>query len=189
MSVPESHLKLTFDMHRIRIQRFFRTRPIYRNIFYGTVVFIALYGLINVFTPRSGMMSLLPHSWQSGSSGRPTQTTELWEERQQKVKQAFVHAYHGYETYAAPMDELKPLSHMGLNKCVVLHYSVPETIVNTAVLFSFNGWGVTAFDALDTMLMMDLKDEYQRALNIVREADFTTSHVSLPVLPLGKTFS
>lgn len=183
MSASESQLKLTFDMHRIRIQRLFRTRPIYRNIFCGTIVFIALYGVINVFTPRSGMTSLLPHSWQSGSSGGPAQGG-LWEERQQKVKKAFVHAYHGYEKYAAPMDELKPLSNMGLNKCVGLHYPAREAIVNTVILCSFNGWGVTAFDALDTMLMMDLKDEYQRALNIVRKADFTTSQVSLLVLAL-----
>jgi hypothetical protein len=131
MSASDSRLKLTFDMHRTRIQRLFRTRSIYRNIFYGTIVFIALYGLIYVFTPRSGMMSLLPHSWQSGSSGRPTQTAGLWEERQQRVKKAFVHAYHGYEKYAAPMDELKPVSNVGLNKCVVLHYPAPEAIVNT----------------------------------------------------------
>lgn len=183
MSASESQLKLTFDMHRIRIQRLFRTRPIYRNIFCGTIVFIALYGVINVFTPRSGMTSLLPHSWQSGSNGGPAQGG-LWEERQQRVKKAFVHAYHGYEKYAAPMDELKPLSNMGLNKCVGLHYPAREAIVNTVILCSFNGWGVTAFDALDTMLMMDLKDEYQRALNIVRKADFTTSQVSLLVLAL-----
>jgi mannosyl-oligosaccharide alpha-1,2-mannosidase len=43
---------------------------------------------------------------------------------------------------------------------------------------SFNGWGVTAFDALDTMLIMDLRDEYKRALEIVRKADFTKSQVS-----------
>jgi len=53
--------------------------------------------------------------------------------------------------------------------------------VNTVIVNyrSFNGWGVTAFDALDTMLLMDLKDEYQRALKIVRNADFTKSQVSL----------
>jgi len=127
MSASESRLKLTFDMHRIRIQRLFCTRPIYRNIFYGTIVFIALYGLINVFTPRSGMTSLLPHSWQPGSSEGPTQTAEPWKERQQRVKKAFVHAYHGYEKFASPMDELKPLSNVGLNKCVG---PTPEAIVN-----------------------------------------------------------
>jgi len=57
-------------------------------------------------------MSLLPHSWQPG---RPTETVpaELWAERQQRVKKAFVRAYHGYERYAAPMNELRPLANGG----------------------------------------------------------------------------
>ncbi len=44
---------------------------------------------------------------------------------------------------------------------------------------SFNGWGVTAFDSLDTMLLMGLEDEYARALELVKNADFTKSRVSL----------
>jgi len=102
------------------MQRIFHTKLIYRTLFYSTLVSIVLYGLIYVFAPQSGMMSLLPLSWQLG---RPTETTpaELWAERQQQVKKAFVHAYHGYETYAAPMDELRPLANVGVNKCVRRH--------------------------------------------------------------------
>jgi mannosyl-oligosaccharide alpha-1,2-mannosidase len=33
-----------------------------------------------------------------------------WAARANAVKQAFVHAYHGYETYAFPEDELLPLT-------------------------------------------------------------------------------
>ena len=44
---------------------------------------------------------------------------------------------------------------------------------------SYNGWGVTAFDSLDTMLLMDLKDEYRRALRMVEDADFSRSSVIL----------
>lgn len=40
----------------------------------------------------------------------------VWEERAGKVKAAFLHAYHGYEKYAAPRDELLPLSKEGINK-------------------------------------------------------------------------
>src|SRR6266478_5268401 len=32
--------------------------------------------------------------------------SDIWENRAEQVKQAFLHAYHGYETYAAPFDEL-----------------------------------------------------------------------------------
>ena len=44
---------------------------------------------------------------------------------------------------------------------------------------SYNGWGVTAFDALDTMLLMDLKDEYTRAVRIVEMADFNRTTVRI----------
>ncbi|PFH51966.1 glycoside hydrolase family 47 protein [Amanita thiersii Skay4041] len=84
----------------------------------------------------------------------------VWANRATQVKQAFLHAYHGYEAYAAPFDELRPLSNSKIN--------------------NFNGWGVTAFDSLDTMLLMGLQDEYSRALDIVRQANFTHSE-TVPV--------
>lgn len=42
---------------------------------------------------------------------------------------------------------------------------------------SFNGWGVTLFDALDTMWLMDLRGEFQTALQSVAKADFTLTEV------------
>jgi hypothetical protein len=42
---------------------------------------------------------------------------------------------------------------------------------------SFNGWGVTAFDSLDTMLLMGLSEEYEAALEIVKAVDFSKSEV------------
>ncbi|EGO22334.1 glycoside hydrolase family 47 protein [Serpula lacrymans var. lacrymans S7.9] len=83
----------------------------------------------------------------------PPEPPEIWAERAVQVKKAFLHAYHGYERYAAPWDELKPVTHGKVN--------------------NFNGWGVTAIDSLDTMLMMGLKDEYQRALSIVQQSNFS----------------
>jgi len=44
-------------------------------------------------------------------------------------------------------------------------------------VFSFNGWGLTAFDSLDTMLIMGLEDEYQKGLTVVRQANFSMSKV------------
>jgi hypothetical protein len=41
----------------------------------------------------------------------PTNTPlRVWDQRAEQVKRAFLHAYHGYEQYAAPHDELTPLS-------------------------------------------------------------------------------
>lgn len=35
----------------------------------------------------------------------------VWDQRAEQVKRAFAHAYHGYEKYAAPHDELSPLTY------------------------------------------------------------------------------
>ncbi len=43
-------------------------------------------------------------------------TDFTWSERAQKVKDAFVHAYAGYKTYAFGMDELRSVSNGGVNK-------------------------------------------------------------------------
>lgn len=39
-----------------------------------------------------------------------------WTARAEQVKQAFLHAYHGYEEFASPADELLPLSNKSINK-------------------------------------------------------------------------
>ncbi|KAH9951163.1 glycoside hydrolase [Amylocystis lapponica] len=81
-------------------------------------------------------------------------TTALWNSRAEQVKQAFLHAYHGYETHAFPHDELRPLSNMSVD--------------------NFNGWGVSVIDSLDTMILMGLTDEFERALPLVEQAEFKT---------------
>ena len=49
---------------------------------------------------------------------------------------------------------------------------------------SFNGWGVTMYDSLDTMLLMGLHEPYARALKIVEGINFTET-----VRPLTVPFS
>ncbi|KAG6374849.1 glycoside hydrolase family 47 protein [Boletus reticuloceps] len=86
----------------------------------------------------------------------PPDSPEIWADRAAQVKNAFLHAYHGYERYAFPHDELRPISNTSID--------------------NFNGWGVTVVDSLDTMLLMGLEDEYARAIPIV-----TATNFSLPV--------
>ncbi|KAF8637595.1 hypothetical protein AX17_002664 [Amanita inopinata Kibby_2008] len=148
----------TLDMHYRRTlarlchlsQRRLQPRP----ILYGAVVTVALYFLYrNALTSRP---SLLPPKPYKEPEDVPS---DVWEERASEVKHAFLHAYHGYETYAAPSDELLPVSNSQENK--------------------FNGWGVTAFDSLDTMLLMGLDEEFNRTLNtIVKKANFTHSETT-----------
>ncbi|KNZ74573.1 Mannosyl-oligosaccharide alpha-1,2-mannosidase isoform B [Termitomyces sp. J132] len=78
---------------------------------------------------------------------------QAWEETAAQVRRAFMHAYHGYERYAAPHDQLLPLSNN--------HSDI------------FNGWAVTIFDSLDTMLIMDLKNEYARAVDMIKKIEFS----------------
>ncbi|TCD63845.1 hypothetical protein EIP91_004887 [Steccherinum ochraceum] len=86
-------------------------------------------------------------------------TAEQWAERAEDVKRAFVHAYGAYEKYAFPRDELFPLTNKSRD--------------------IFNGWGVTIYDSMDTMLLMGLTDEFTRALDHVSRTNFTiTGHLS-----------
>lgn len=85
----------------------------------------------------------------------PPHANTIWNARAEQVKEAFLHAYRGYQQYAAPSDELLP-------------------ITNTAVN-NFNGWGLQLIDALDTMWIMDLKDEFLDAMPLVANMTFHLS--------------
>ncbi|CAG8473522.1 3719_t:CDS:10, partial [Dentiscutata heterogama] len=80
---------------------------------------------------------------------------QLRESRRDSVKNGFLHAWNGYTRYAWGYDELLPLTNVGRN--------------------NFNGWGATIIDALDTMWIMDLKEEFNRSRDFVRTVDFTRS--------------
>ncbi|KIJ34708.1 glycoside hydrolase family 47 protein, partial [Sphaerobolus stellatus SS14] len=84
----------------------------------------------------------------------PSSANDLWDSRAESVKEAFLHAYNGYKKYAPfPADELLPLTN--------------GSIIN------FNGWGVSMVDALDTMLIMGLHDEFDEATQQVASINFS----------------
>lgn len=64
-------------------------------------------------------------------------------ERRDKVKAAMLHAWSSYENYAWGMDELLPQSRRGSN--------------------DFGGLGATIVDSLDTLYIMGLQDQFQKA--------------------------
>ncbi|KAL4422458.1 hypothetical protein ABPG75_008655 [Micractinium tetrahymenae] len=68
--------------------------------------------------------------------------------RREAIKAAMLHAWRGYERYAWGQDELCPLTKAGKN--------------------SFGGLGATVVDSLDTLYMMGLREEYERAAEWVR---------------------
>ncbi|KAH9012123.1 seven-hairpin glycosidase [Lactarius pseudohatsudake] len=76
-----------------------------------------------------------------------------WAERADAVRGAFLHAYQGYLTHAAPHDELKPIAKLPVD--------------------NFNGWGLSIVDSLDTMWLMGLYDEFDAGLAVVANVNFT----------------
>ena len=46
---------------------------------------------------------------------QPWTVPSVWSDRALQVRDSFLHAYHGYELHAAPLDELKPLSNASTN--------------------------------------------------------------------------
>ncbi|KAI8369644.1 glycoside hydrolase [Radiomyces spectabilis] len=84
------------------------------------------------------------------------------DQRKDAVKQAFQHAWAGYSKYAYGHDEI---------------LSVSNGTSDTR-----NGWGASIFDGLDTMIIMGLEDDYQKALEHVQNVDWRSSK------NLSKTF-
>lgn len=87
----------------------------------------------------------------SGSAHDPARDREL-ERRQSLVKNAFVRSWQGYKKYAWGSDEVRPVTEQDNN--------------------NFNGWGATIIDALDTLLVMGLQDEYKYAREHVHDVSF-----------------
>lgn len=83
-------------------------------------------------------------------------------ERLKAVKDAMAHTWKGYREYAWLHDELSP---------VTKYFRDP-----------FAGWGATLVDALDTLWIMGLEEEFLEAVEAVGKIDFTTTRMqTVPV--------
>ncbi|KAH8701860.1 glycosyl hydrolase family 47-domain-containing protein [Talaromyces proteolyticus] len=76
-------------------------------------------------------------------------------QRLAEIKAEFLHAWKGYKENALGHDEVRPVS--------------------GGFRDPFAGWGATLVDALDTLWIMGLKDEFAAAVDEVKQIDFTTS--------------
>ncbi|KZS96517.1 seven-hairpin glycosidase [Sistotremastrum niveocremeum HHB9708] len=79
----------------------------------------------------------------------------IWTDRAGQVKSAFLHAWNSYEKYAWGYDEVLPISVGSTN--------------------NFNGWGVSIVDSLDTLLLLGLGPQFDRAMDHVNALNFTQS--------------
>ncbi|KZT32445.1 seven-hairpin glycosidase [Sistotremastrum suecicum HHB10207 ss-3] len=79
----------------------------------------------------------------------------IWTDRAGQVKSAFLHAWNSYEKYAWGYDEVLPISVGSTN--------------------NFNGWGVSIVDSLDTLLLLGLGPQFDRAMDHINALNFTQS--------------
>ena len=75
--------------------------------------------------------------------------------RQRAVRKEFIHAWTGYQDHGWMADSLKPLSGTTENQ--------------------FCGWSATLVDALDTLWIMQLDEEFEEAVNATLKIDFDNS--------------
>lgn len=76
-------------------------------------------------------------------------------QRLNKVKETFLISWNQYKKYAWGRDEVRPVSNEGFDP--------------------FAGWAATLVDALDTLLIMGLEKEFQEALQVVKNIDFSVT--------------
>lgn len=77
------------------------------------------------------------------------------EARRVAVREEFQRSWENYRTFAWGQDELAPITGKGAE--------------------SFGGWGATLVDALDTLWIMGLKDDFYEAVEAVAAIDFGVS--------------
>jgi hypothetical protein len=80
-------------------------------------------------------------------------------QRQKAVKDSFLHSWAGYKKYAWLSDEVTPLGGKPKNP--------------------FGGWAATLVDALDTLWIMGLEDEFRTAVEAAETIDFSRSDSDL----------
>ncbi|KXN71495.1 glycoside hydrolase family 47 protein [Conidiobolus coronatus NRRL 28638] len=111
-----------------------------------------------VFNTSLIIASLIPHRLDLYNYNKNGKYCEIDynELRKEAVKEAFVHTWKGYKKFAWGKDELKPLTNSSNER--------------------FQNWGATLVDSLTTLWLMDLKEEFQEAIDEVEKIDFTKSN-------------
>jgi hypothetical protein len=129
-------------VQKATLSRMLRSPVMLRIVIYGSAVLLSIYGLFYFTQTKEPFTSIIPDYLNptpgtipgvspgaggkggsgsvSGGAGEEDKTKILmptaWKDRADVVKKAFQHAYHGYARYAAPSDELRPLSNGRINK-------------------------------------------------------------------------
>jgi mannosyl-oligosaccharide alpha-1,2-mannosidase len=102
----------------------------------------------------SGTSKTLPKLQAAAKDESSTESLKRTQ-RLAAIKTEFVHSWKGYKEEALGHDEVKPVS--------------------GGFRDPFAGWGATLVDALDTLWIMELEDEFAAAVEEIKKIDFTTS--------------
>ncbi|TDZ14616.1 Endoplasmic reticulum mannosyl-oligosaccharide 1,2-alpha-mannosidase [Colletotrichum sidae] len=94
----------------------------------------------------------LPRVQFSNSAKRGRANDALSESRRNAVREVFIKSWNSYKEYAWGYDELTPVSAKAKN--------------------TFGGYAATLVDALDTLWIMDLQDDFNEALRVVGAMDW-----------------
>jgi hypothetical protein len=109
--LAEHQQQLSLRLHRIGVSP--------RALLYAVVALVGTWFLYSTFgfytTPTDRAGWKLPNHNDERLLLPPAPPT--WDGKAQRVREAFLHAYHGWEDHAAPADELLPLSEGRVNKC------------------------------------------------------------------------
>ena len=81
-----------------------------------------------------------------------SESDDILNEKSYRIKSSFLHAWHGYAKHALGHDEIHPVS------------DLPGD--------SWGGLGATLIDALDTMMIMGIKDEFKIARGKLQDVNF-----------------
>ncbi|KAL4722189.1 hypothetical protein ACLX1H_010965 [Fusarium chlamydosporum] len=95
----------------------------------------------------------LPRVQADASKFSHTATTKA---RQKAVRDEFIRSYKSYKQYAWMRDELAPISAQGKD--------------------TFGGWAATLVDSLDTLWIMDLKEDFSEAAQAAATLDWGQTH-------------
>ncbi|CRG87619.1 mannosyl-oligosaccharide alpha-1,2-mannosidase [Talaromyces islandicus] len=102
----------------------------------------------------SGASKTLPKLQAAAKDESSTESLKRTQ-RLAAIKSEFVHSWKGYKEEALGHDEVRPVS--------------------GGFRDPFAGWGATLVDALDTLWIMELEDEFAAAVEEIKKIDFTTS--------------
>lgn len=152
-----------------------RRRPLYRKWRFTLAILLLLVGLlywVGIFSPTEATAKVKDTSKSTWSwlNNKPAAASVDWNERREKVKEAFMVSWDGYEKYAWGSDLYLPLSRKGSQ-------------------MTENGMGWIIVDALDTLMLMNLtsrlshaRDWISTSLNYDQDQEVNTFETTIRML-------